>query len=116
MKYMLLMYANEALAQQLTPDETKSLTKAWMAYMKEGQEAGVLLSNGGLAPIANSTTVRVRDGKILTTDGPFAETHEQLGGYSLLDCKDLDEAVSWAVKIPTARYGSIELRPLWDSV
>lgn len=112
MKYMLLMYANEALAQQLTPDETKSLTKAWMAYMKEGQEAGVLLSNGGLAPIANSTTVRVRDGKILTTDGPFAETREQLGGFYMIEAKDLDEATAIAARIPGAKYGSIEVRPI----
>ncbi len=116
MKYMVLMYANEALADQMTPDETKQIMQDWMTYMKEGQAAGVLVGNGGLAPTANSTTVRVRDGKTMITDGPFAETHEQMGGYSLLDCQDLDEAVSWAAKIPTARYGSIEIRPLWDSV
>ena len=114
MKYMLLMYANEAQASQMTPDELKSITQAWMAYMKEGHEAGVLLSNDGLAPATNATTVRVREGKTLTTDGPFAETHEQLGGFSVFECKDLDEAVSWAAKIPTAKYGSIEVRPVWS--
>ena len=62
--------------------------------MQEAEAAGVLLSNNGLAPVANATTVRVRNGKTLTTDGPFAETHEQLGGYSLLECKDLDEAIA----------------------
>ena len=72
----------------------------------------MLLSNNSLSPVADATTVRVRDGKTLTTDGPFAETHEQLGGYYLLDCKDLDEAIAWAEKIPTAKYGSIEIRPL----
>jgi hypothetical protein len=115
MKYMLLMYANESQAPQLTPEELKSVTQAWMAFMKEGQDAGVLLSNNGLSPTANSTTVRVREGKTLTTDGPFAETHEQLGGFSLVECKDLDEAVSWAAKIPHAKYGSVEVRPLWDN-
>ena len=72
----------------------------------------VLLSNNGLDPIANTTTVRVREGKTLITDGPFAETHEQLGGYYLLDCQDLDEAIRWAEKIPTGKYSSIEVRPL----
>jgi hypothetical protein len=62
--------------------------------------------------VADATTVRVRNGETLTTDGPFAETHEQLGGYYLLDCKDLDEAIAWAEKFPTAKYGSIEIRPL----
>ena len=83
-----------------------------MPLGKEAEAAGVLLSNNGLAPVADATTVRVRNGKTLITDGPFAETHEQLGGYYLLDCKDLDEAIRWAAKIPTAKYGSIEIRPL----
>ncbi len=73
---------------------------------------GVLLSNNGLSSVTDATTVRVRDGKTLIADGPFAETHEQLGGYYLFDCKDLDEAISWAAKIPSALYGSIEVRPL----
>ena len=80
---------------------------------KELKAAGVLLANNGLDPVTNATTVRVRDGKTLITDGPFAETHEQLGGYFLLECNDLDEAIRWAEKIPTAKYGSIEIRPLW---
>src|SRR5215212_7819027 len=107
MKYMLLMYANESQAAQLTADEVTVLRQDWMTYMQAGKQAGVLLENGGLAPTANSTTVRLRDGKLMTTDGPFAETHEQLGGYSILECKDLDEAVSWAAKIPTTRFGSV---------
>ena len=78
------------------------------------EAAGVLVSSNGLSSVADATTVRVREGKALTTDGPFAETHEQLGGYYLLACKDLDEAIAWAQKIPTAQYGSIEVRPLWS--
>jgi hypothetical protein len=111
MKYMLLMYANEAKAPQ-TPEEYQAVAQSWYALGEELKAAGVLLSNNGLNPIADATTVRVRDGKTLTTDGPFAETHEQLGGYYLLECKDLDEAIRWAAKIPTAQYGSIEVRPL----
>jgi hypothetical protein len=70
------------------------------------------VSNHGLQPVTDATTVRIRNGKTLTIDGPFAETHEQLGGYYLLDCKDIDEVIGWAAKIPAAKYGSIEVRPL----
>ena len=109
MKYALLMYVNESEAPKLTPEEYKSTAKAWADFAQEGAAAGVLVSSSGLAPVANATTVRVRNGKTLTTDGPFAETHEQLGGYYLVECKDLDEAIRWAAKIPagnTARSRS----------
>jgi hypothetical protein len=113
MKYMLLMYWNESEVPQ-TPEERQALAPdKWYALSEEMKAAGVWLSSSGLSPIADATTVRVRDGKTLTTDGPFAETHEHLGGYFLLDCKDLDEALRWAAKIPAAKYGSIEVRPLW---
>ena len=112
MKYMLLMYANEATAPQ-SPEEYQVAAKAWAALGQELEAAGVVVSNCGLSPVANATTVRIRDGKAITADGPFAETHEQLGGYYLLECKDLDEAIAWAAKIPTAKYGTIEVRPQW---
>ena len=113
MKYMLLMYADESKAPK-TPEAYQAAAQAWYAYGKEVEAVGVLLSNNGLASVTGATTVRVRDGKTLTTDGPFAETHEQLGGYYLFDCKDLDEAIGWAAKIPSAKYGSIEVRPVWS--
>ncbi len=113
MKYILLMYTNPSLAPQLTPELQREEGIAWGKYMQEAKAAGVLLDNNGLAPGVSATTVRVRDGKTLTTDGPFAETHEQMAGYSVLECKNLDDAISWAARIPTARYGSIEIRPLW---
>ena len=100
MKYMLLMYANEAEGSKLTPEELKAIRQDWFTYMSEAQAAGVLLANDGLQPVTTATTVRVRDGKSLITDGPFAETHEQLGGYSVIECDDLDEAIRWAEKIP----------------
>lgn len=109
MKYMLLMYANEADR----PENTPEVYQAWAAFEAETKATGVLLSSSGLEPIASATTVRVRDGKSMITDGPFAETHEQLGGFVLLDCENLDEAIAWAAKIPMAAYGSIEIRPLW---
>ena len=111
MKYMLLMYADESKAPQ-TPEDYQAAAQAWYGFNEEATAAGVLLSNNGLDPIASATTVRVQEGKTLITDGPFAETHEKLGGYYLLECKDLDEAIRWAEKIPTANYGSIEVRPL----
>jgi hypothetical protein len=113
MKYMLLMYGNENAAVEFTNEKGPEAAKEWFALLKEANDAGVMVSTNGLLPIADATTVRVRNGKTLTTDGPFAETHEQLGGYFILDCKDLDEAIAWAARIPHARYGSIEIRPLW---
>jgi hypothetical protein len=113
MKYMLLMYFTESKAP-VSPEAYQAAAMAWQAYSKEIEAAGVLVSNSGLSSVTDATTVRVRDGKTVTTDGPFAETHEQLGGYYLLDCKDIDEAVRWAEKIPSAKYGSIEVRPVWS--
>ena len=114
MKYMLLMYADESKGLE-TPEDQEAVSQAvWFALMKEMKDAGVLLSNNGLSPVANATTVRIREGKTLIIDGPFAETHEQVGGYSVLECKDLDEAIRWAEKIPTATYGSVEICPLWS--
>jgi hypothetical protein len=114
MKYMLLMYANESAVPE-TPEEQQAVAPAvWYALLEEMKAAGVLLSNNGLSPVANATTMRVREGKVLITDGPFAETHEQLGGFFLLECKDLDEALRWAEKIPHAKFGSVEVRLLWS--
>ena len=114
MKYLLLMYADASIGSKYSQEELQAHAQAWNVYMEEAKAAGVLLSNGGLDPAATATTLRIRNGKTLITDGPFAETHEQVGGYSLLDCKDLDEAIRWAEKIPTAKYGSVEICPLWS--
>lgn len=116
MKYMLLMYASEAESPNFTPEEMQAIGKEWQTLLIEAKAAGVLLANNGLAPITTATTVRVREGKALTVDGPFAETHEQLGGFIMLNCQDLDETIQWAEKVPHARYGSVEIRPLWDQV
>ena len=126
MKYLLLMYADEAIVSKYSQEdfqavasmqpELSGLAKTWAEFVQEISASGVLISNSGLAPVANATTVRVRKGKSLITDGPFAETHEQLGGYFLVECKDLDEAIHWAEKIPTAKYGSVEIRPLWSEI
>jgi len=114
MKYMLLMYADESKGSQTPEEQQAHAPETWYALMEEMKAAGVLVSNNGLSPVDNATTVRVREGKALINDGPFAETHEQLGGFFLLNCKDLDEALRWAAKIPSATLGSIEVRPLWS--
>ena len=111
MKYLLLMYADEAIPSSYSKEEFQAAAKTWAEFAQEIAASGVLISNSGLAPVANATTVRVRKNQTLLTDGPFAETHEQLGGYFLVECKDLDEAIYWAKKIPSAQYGSVEIRP-----
>ena len=116
MKYMLLMYWAEDVMSKFTPEEYQKLApEVWFALEKEMKSAGVFVANNGLSPVANATTLRVRDDKTLTTDGPYAETHEQLGGFYLIDVPNLDEALAWAAKIPSAWYGSIEIRPLWSA-
>ncbi len=112
MKYMLLNYADLSKVPEYTPEQRQAAMQAWFAFQTEMEAAGVLLHNEGLHPVSDATTVRIRNGKLLTTDGPFAETHEQLGGYFMIDCKDLDEAIRWAAKDPGAKYGSIEVRPV----
>ena len=114
MKYMLLIYGNQADAPTYSPEEFQVAAREWQALNAEMKAAGVLIDTNGLAPVTTATSVRVRDGKTILTDGPFAETHEQLGGFYMVDCKDLDEALGWAAKIPGAGWGTIEVRPLWS--
>jgi hypothetical protein len=108
MRYMFLIYDREAEFETRAGD----LMPGYMAFTEEVNKNGVMRAGDPLEPIATATTVRVRDGKTATTDGPFAETKEQLGGYYILDCKNLDEAIAYAAKIPTAQFGSIEVRPI----
>jgi hypothetical protein len=114
MKYLLTIYADESRYATMTPEDSAALMQAYGAFGQEAQAAGVMLGGEGLQPTATATTVRVRDGETLLTDGPFAETREQLGGYYLLDCADLDEANRWAAKIPDAAGGAVEVRPVMD--
>ncbi len=114
MRYLLTIYTDESRYATMTPEDSARLMADYGAFGQEAQEAGVLLGGEGLQPTATATTVRVRDGEALFTDGPFAETREQLGGYYLLECADLDEAARWAAKIPDARSGSVEVRPIMD--
>jgi len=112
MRYLLLIYTQEQAAEEATPAEQEAVMEAYFAFSKDVREAGLMLGGEALQPTATATTVRLRDGKTLTSDGPFAETKEQLGGYYILDCPNLDEAIEWAARIPGAKYGSVEIRPL----
>jgi hypothetical protein len=114
MRYLLTIYGDESGWNDVTPEQAQEIMAAYGAFGEAAQQAGVLLGGEGLQPTNTATTVRVRDDETITTDGPFAETREQLGGYYLLDCKDLDEAIGWAARIPGARDGSVEVRPVMD--
>ena len=115
MRYMLLIYSSETDESKLTPDDFAAIRAAHWSVMDEASRLGIFRGAEPLRPTSTATTVRIRDGKAVITDGPFAETKEQLGGYYILDCQNLDEAIAWASKIPTGckgAYGSVEIRPL----
>jgi hypothetical protein len=114
MRYALLICTEEATDAAMGPDETSARMAGYTAFGEEMGSKGVLLGGERLRPTTDATTVRVRDGEVLTSDGPFAETKEQMGGFYLVECADLDEAIDVASKIPGAWYGSIEVRPVWE--
>ena len=112
MKYMLLIYDNEQAWAKLKEPEQRQVYGDYMQFTEDIKVSRNYLAGAQLHPIATASSVRVRDGKELVTDGPFAETHEQLGGYYLIEAKDLDEATKIAARIPSARYGTVEVRPV----
>jgi hypothetical protein len=112
MQYLLLIYRNEAQQGQMAPADYQKLLAEYSAYTQSIVQSGHFKAGDGLQPTKTATTVRVRDGKTLATDGPFAETREQLGGYYLVEAGDLDAAIALAARIPGARDGSIEVRPV----
>jgi len=113
MKYICLIYHNETVSAERNEEEAQAHMQAYYAFGGEMAERGVMVGGDALHPVSTATSVRVSpEGKTITTDGPFAETKEQLGGYYILDCQDLDEAIECAAKIPDAKGGTIEVRPL----
>jgi hypothetical protein len=114
MRYMALIYENEHDTPSPGTPEGAEMHAGYGRFMEALQSEGVTYSGERLQPIATATSVRVRNGKTLVTDGPFAETREQFGGYYILDCKDLDQALAVAAKIPGAERGTIEVRPVWE--
>jgi hypothetical protein len=114
MKYLVTLYSDESRMADATPEQLRQIMLRWDAFTREAIEAGVHVGGEGLQPSATATTVRIQQsGDHIVTDGPFTETKEQLGGYYLLDCKDLDDALAWAKKIPLPG-GSVEVRPVMD--
>jgi hypothetical protein len=112
MKYAFTIYTDESQREAASEEDQAAMAQAYGVLTQEMQEKGVLLAGEGLYPTQTATTVRVRDGERDVTDGPFAETKEALGGFYVLDVKDLDEAIEWAAKIPGSQIGSIEIRPV----
>jgi hypothetical protein len=114
MRYVLMIALDESAGLRDGELASEEMSADYAAFMKDAAERGVLLGGERLRLTSDATTVRVRNGETLTTDGPFAETKEQLAGYFLVDCKDLDEAIDVASRIPGAKDGSIEVRPIWE--
>jgi hypothetical protein len=113
MQYLMMIYSNEVEHAKLDPATSKKMLEEYAAFTQSIIQSGNFKAGDRLQPTTTATTLRVRDGKTLTTDGPFAETREQLGGYYLVEAKDLDAALAIAARIPSARLGSIEVRPIW---
>jgi len=114
MRPMLLICTEEAKVSAMSREDSSSTLAEYGKFMEEMERRGVLRGGERLRPVDEAKTVRVRDGKTLTSDGPFAETKEVVGGYFAVDCKDLDEAIEIASKVPGARLGAIEVRPIWE--
>jgi hypothetical protein len=116
MQYMLLVYMKELGADQLDKLDKDAMGKVYQeyqAFVEDIKKRGQFIANHGLKPTSMATTIKVRDGKTVTTDGPFAETREQLGGYFIVEAADLDEAIGIAERVPSAKFGSVEIRPVW---
>jgi hypothetical protein len=114
MRYLCLIYENEKSWETMPQAESEAVMNEYFAFTGDIQKSGKYVAGEALQPTPTATTVRVRNGKISTTDGPFVETKEQLGGFYLIEAKDLNEAIQIAAKIPSARYGGVEVRPVVD--
>jgi len=115
MQYLLMIYRNESAVLSASKETAERTMAAYAAYTEAMQKAGVYVGGNRLKPTTSATTVRNPNGKTSVSDGPFAETKEQLGGYYLIDAPDLDAALSWAARCPGAAHGSIEVRPIWTN-
>ena len=113
MKYMLLIYGNEAGMQSADKKQVEQMMAAYNAYTEAMRKAGVLVSGERMRPTGDATTVRGSNGKTQVLNGPYADTKEQLGGFYMIEAPDLDAALSWASRCPGAQFGAIEVRPLW---
>jgi hypothetical protein len=114
MQYLLVLYSNESGWSNMTPAEQEQGMGAYTAFTEALKKAGALAGSNRLQPISAATTVRVANGKTQVLNGPYADSKEQLGGYYLIDVPDLDAAISWAARCPTASHGIVEVRPVWS--
>ena len=114
MKYLCLIYQEESARQAMLKEEAEKMRSDYHSFTDDIRKSGHYLGGNALQPTATATTVRVRNGRTATTDGPFAETKEQLAGYYLVEAKDLNDAIHVGARIPGARYGSIEVRPIME--
>lgn len=114
MNYLLLIYEDEKALHARDEKTRNQVFQEYGAFTASVRDGGQFVAGDALQPTSTATSVRVRDGETITTDGPFAETKEQLGGFYLVSAKDLDEAISLAARIPSARFGTIEVRPIWN--
>jgi hypothetical protein len=114
MRYLCLVYCEESTFASLTPEEKRALDRDSLAYDRELERRGQFVTADALQPVTEAVTVRVRDGRMSVTDGPFAETKEQLGGFILIEARDMNEAIRAAAGIPLARLGSIEVRSILE--
>ena len=112
MKYLCLIYENEKAWEPMTKDQADAVFGEYYTFTEQYRQSGHIVAGEALQPTSTATTVRVRNGKVSTTDGPFAETKEQLGGFYMIEAKDLNEAIQISAKIPGARMGSVEVRPI----
>lgn len=113
MEYLALIYGDEDTWASFREEEREAAYEEYRAFGEEGRAAGVVVGGSELAPTRDATTVRVRDRETLVTDGPYAEVKEALGGYYVLECSSMDEALEWAARIPGARHGAVEVRPVY---
>jgi len=114
MRYVLLIHSDESSFGAMSPEEQAEGLAAYVAFQEEGQKKGYITGGERLRPTSDTTVVQVRDGQVLTTDGPFIETKEQLGGYFLIEAKNQAEAIEIAAKCPGAHHGTVEVRQIWD--
>lgn len=116
MDYALLIYANGEAMAAMTPEAIEQHADLMARWLKDATDRGIMRSGAPLHPTSVATSVQVREGKTLTTDGPFLETKEALAGFFILDCADLDDVITWAAKLPGAYAGTIEIRPVWNEM
>jgi len=114
MKYLCLIYDEERTMEAMSKNESDAFLAEYFAFSEDVRKSGHYLGGNALQPVQSATTLRMRHGKLATTDGPFAETKEQLGGYYLIEARDLNDAISVASRIPSVRFGSIEVRPIME--